>query len=132
MTYPTAVRNAEERSSVPCHGRGEVENKRMMWSSAEIGSADWTMQTSSGQSCIGGLRHARVTIDTAKLISPSQSGQNCWARSKLIIQLVKIVIGLAFSAYGGCRLHAATNVGADKDGEKRQRALEVLNRLPPQ
>jgi hypothetical protein len=33
------------------------------------------MQTSSGQSCIRGLRHKRVTIDTAKLISPPQSGQ---------------------------------------------------------
>src|SRR5262249_8015442 len=29
----------------------------------------------SGQSCIRGLRHNRVTIDTAKLISPPQSGQ---------------------------------------------------------
>src|SRR6516165_8482816 len=38
-------------------------------------TADWTMQTSSGQSCIRGLRHKRVTIDTAKLISPPQSGQ---------------------------------------------------------
>jgi hypothetical protein len=33
------------------------------------------MQTSSGQSCIRGLRHNRVTIDTAKLMSPPQSGQ---------------------------------------------------------
>src|SRR5262249_48725580 len=33
------------------------------------------MRTSSGQSCIRGLRHNRVTIDTAKLISPPQSGQ---------------------------------------------------------
>ena len=85
MTYPTAVRNAEERSCVPCHARGEVENERMMWSLAESDTADWTMQTSSGQSCMRGLR-----------------------------------------------LHAATNVGADKDRKKRQRALEVLNRLPPQ
>src|SRR5262245_28549651 len=38
-------------------------------------AVDWTMQTSSGQSCIGGLRHSRVTIVTAKLISPPQSGQ---------------------------------------------------------
>ena len=38
-------------------------------------TVDWTMQTSSGQSCIRGLRHKRVTIDTAKLISPPQSGQ---------------------------------------------------------
>ena len=38
-------------------------------------TVDWTMQTSSGQSCTRGLRHARVTIDTAKLISPPQSGQ---------------------------------------------------------
>jgi hypothetical protein len=38
-------------------------------------TVDWTMQTSSGQSCIRGLRHARVTIDSAKLISPAQSGQ---------------------------------------------------------
>ena len=33
-------------------------------------AVDWTMQTSSGQGCIRGLRHRRVTIDTAKLISP--------------------------------------------------------------
>src|SRR6516225_9400205 len=38
-------------------------------------AVDWTMQTSSGQSCIRGLRHNRVTIDAAKLISPPQSGQ---------------------------------------------------------
>src|SRR5262245_9319624 len=38
-------------------------------------AVDWTMQTSSGQSCIRGLRHKRVTIDTAKLVSPPQSGQ---------------------------------------------------------
>src|SRR6516165_2682115 len=38
-------------------------------------AVDWTMQTSSGRSCIRGLRHNRVTIDTAKLISPPQSGQ---------------------------------------------------------
>jgi hypothetical protein len=38
-------------------------------------AVDWTMQISSGQSCIRGLRHNRVTIDTAKLISPPQSGQ---------------------------------------------------------
>src|SRR6516225_10051248 len=38
-------------------------------------TVDWTMQTSSGQSCIRGLRHARVTIDSAKLITPPQSGQ---------------------------------------------------------
>src|SRR5262252_5939844 len=25
MTYPTTVRNAEERSCAPCHARGEVE-----------------------------------------------------------------------------------------------------------
>ena len=38
-------------------------------------TVDWTMQTNSGQSCIRGLRHKRVTIDSAKLISPPQSGQ---------------------------------------------------------
>src|SRR5215813_7316081 len=38
-------------------------------------AVDWAVQTSSGQSCIRGLRHKRVTIDTAKLISPPQSGQ---------------------------------------------------------
>src|SRR5262249_8607818 len=38
-------------------------------------AVDWTVQTSSGQSCIRGLRHKRVTIDSAKLISPPQSGQ---------------------------------------------------------
>src|SRR6516164_7619681 len=38
-------------------------------------TVDWTMRTSSGQSCIRGLRHKRVTIDTAKLVSPLQSGQ---------------------------------------------------------
>src|SRR5260370_7001800 len=38
-------------------------------------TVDWTMQTSSGQSCILGLRHKRVTIDTANLVSPPQSGQ---------------------------------------------------------
>src|SRR5262245_4294845 len=38
-------------------------------------AVDWTMRTDSGQSCIRGLRHNRATIDTAKLISPPQSGQ---------------------------------------------------------
>src|SRR5262245_26791191 len=38
-------------------------------------AVDWTMRTDSGQTCIRGLRHNRVTIDTAKLISPPQSGQ---------------------------------------------------------
>ena len=38
-------------------------------------TVDWTMQTSRGQSCIRDLRHKRVTIDTAKLVSPPQSGQ---------------------------------------------------------
>src|SRR5262245_65580855 len=38
-------------------------------------AVDWTMRTDSGQRCIRGLRHNRVTIDTAKLISPPQSGQ---------------------------------------------------------
>src|SRR5258708_39593956 len=38
-------------------------------------TVDWTMQTSSGQSCIRGLRYERVTIETAKLVSPPQSGQ---------------------------------------------------------
>src|SRR5262249_52619567 len=38
-------------------------------------AVDWTMRTDSGQSCIRGLSHNRVTIDTAKLISPPQSGQ---------------------------------------------------------
>src|SRR5262245_40191221 len=33
------------------------------------------MRSDRGQSCIRGLRHNRVTIDTAKLISPPQSGQ---------------------------------------------------------
>ena len=33
------------------------------------------MQISSGQSCIRGLRHKSVTIDTAKLVSPPQFGQ---------------------------------------------------------
>src|SRR5260370_5413327 len=37
-------------------------------------TVDWTMQTTSGQSCTRGLRHARVTIDPANLISPPQSG----------------------------------------------------------
>jgi hypothetical protein len=34
-----------------------------------------SLDPSSGQSCTRGLRHARVTIDTTKLISPPQSGQ---------------------------------------------------------
>src|SRR6516164_3841140 len=38
-------------------------------------TVDWTMQTNGGQSCIRGLRHKRVTIDSAKLISPPQAGQ---------------------------------------------------------
>jgi hypothetical protein len=38
-------------------------------------TVDWTMQTGSGQTCIRGLRHSRVTVDTVKLISPPQSGQ---------------------------------------------------------
>src|SRR5262245_32931443 len=38
-------------------------------------AVDCTMRTDSGQSCIRGLRHNRATIDTAKLISPPQSGQ---------------------------------------------------------
>jgi hypothetical protein len=38
-------------------------------------TVEWTMQISSGQSCIRGLRHGGVTIETAKLISPPQSGQ---------------------------------------------------------
>ena len=38
-------------------------------------TVDWTMQISSGQSCVRGLRHGRVTIDSAKLISAPQSGQ---------------------------------------------------------
>src|SRR5262245_43291899 len=38
-------------------------------------AVDWTMRTDSGQSCIRGLRHNRVTIDTAKVTSPPQSGQ---------------------------------------------------------
>ena len=38
-------------------------------------AVDWTMRTDSGQSCIRGLRHNRVTIDTAKLISSPQSGE---------------------------------------------------------
>ena len=104
MTYPTAVRNAEERSCAPCHARGKSKRTMWMWSTGvtllalllvfvrlALGDAcvltmgsqyqlksdtvDWTMQTSSGQSCIRGLRYARVTIETAKLISPPQSGQ---------------------------------------------------------
>src|SRR5262249_53203264 len=96
-----AARNAADRSCAPYH---VVKLKRTMWSSGAtllalllvfvrpalgdpcvltVGSlyqlksdaVDWTMQTSSGQSCIRGLRHKRVTIDTAKLISPPQSGQ---------------------------------------------------------
>jgi hypothetical protein len=38
-------------------------------------TVDWPMQVSSGQTCIIGLRHRRVTIETTKLISPPQSGQ---------------------------------------------------------
>jgi hypothetical protein len=38
-------------------------------------TVDWTMQISSGQSCVRGLSHGRVTIHTAKLISTPQSGQ---------------------------------------------------------
>src|SRR5262249_52513980 len=38
-------------------------------------AVDLTMRTGYRQSCIRGLRHNRVTIDTAKLISPPQSGQ---------------------------------------------------------
>jgi hypothetical protein len=38
-------------------------------------TVDWTMQISSGQRCVRGLRHGRVTIDSAKLISAPQSGQ---------------------------------------------------------
>jgi len=103
MTYPTAVRSAEERSCVPCRVRGEVATnyvdvvyrRRLACTPALVRPAlgdacvltmgsqyqlksdtvDWTLQTSSGQSCTRGLRHARVTIDTAKLISPPQSGQ---------------------------------------------------------
>src|SRR5262249_45332755 len=36
-------------------------------------AVDWTMRTDSGHSCIRGIRHNRVTIDTANLISPPQS-----------------------------------------------------------
>jgi hypothetical protein len=38
-------------------------------------TVDWSMQTISGESCIRGLRHSRVIIDSAKLVSPAQSGQ---------------------------------------------------------
>lgn len=38
-------------------------------------TVDWTMQISSGQDCIHGLRLGRATIETAELISPPQSGQ---------------------------------------------------------
>jgi len=38
-------------------------------------TVDWTMQIGSGQSCVRGLSHGRVTIHTAKLISTPQSGQ---------------------------------------------------------
>jgi len=38
-------------------------------------TVDWTMQIGSGQTCVRGLRHRRVTIDSAKLISAPQSGQ---------------------------------------------------------
>src|SRR5262249_19398626 len=33
------------------------------------------MRNDSSQTCIRGLRHNRVTIDTAKIITPPQSGQ---------------------------------------------------------
>src|SRR5262249_40836893 len=38
-------------------------------------AVDWTMRTDSGQNCIRRHRHNRVTSDSAKLISPPQSGQ---------------------------------------------------------
>jgi hypothetical protein len=38
-------------------------------------TVDWTMQVSSGQTCVRGLRHGRLTIDNAKLISPPKSGE---------------------------------------------------------
>jgi hypothetical protein len=38
-------------------------------------TVDWRMQISSGQSCVRGLCHGRVTIDSAKLIFAPQSGQ---------------------------------------------------------
>src|SRR5262245_58449654 len=38
-------------------------------------TVDWTLRIASGQSCVRGLRHFHVTIDTAKLISPPKSGQ---------------------------------------------------------
>jgi hypothetical protein len=41
----------------------------------KLDTVDWTMQISRGQSCVRGLRYGRVTIHTAKLISPPQSGQ---------------------------------------------------------
>lgn len=33
-------------------------------------TVDWRMQISSGQSCVRGLRHGRVTIDSAKWPAP--------------------------------------------------------------
>jgi hypothetical protein len=37
-------------------------------------TVDWTMQISSGQRCVRGLRYSHVTIDTVKLIVPPLSG----------------------------------------------------------
>jgi Right handed beta helix region len=84
----------------PCHARDEIKT---MWSSGatvlaillifvqpalgecvltrepayqlKSDTVDWTMQIGSGQSCLRGLRHGRVTIESAKLISAPQSGQ---------------------------------------------------------
>src|SRR5262249_18906043 len=99
--YPTAVRNAEDRSCAPCHARGKVETNDVAFRRnlactpavfvrpalgdpcvLTVGSlyqlksdaVDWTMQISSGQTCIRGLRHARVTIDKlVKLLGPGFS-----------------------------------------------------------
>jgi hypothetical protein len=97
------MRGVRSRGHTFC-AAGMVKSKRTMWSSGAtllalllvfvrpaLGDAcvlkmdsqyqlrsdtvDWTMQTSSGQSCTRGLRLARVTIDSAKLISPPQAGQ---------------------------------------------------------
>src|SRR5262249_28182306 len=38
-------------------------------------AVDWTMRASRAKSSVYGIVHNRVTIDTAKLISPPQSGQ---------------------------------------------------------
>src|SRR5215813_6566930 len=56
MTYPTAVRNAEEGSCVPCHARGEVETLR-------VGKTQVTVRNAEERSCVP--RHARGEVETA-------------------------------------------------------------------